>query len=141
MSFLAGCNTPTIFPNSDPNLRKTSTQFAAEAAKHHPYKADAPRAGEAAGRAEVDYNLGQVRLVNLSDTDWHDMELWVNQKYEVTVPYVAKTNPGKPTFELLVFRLLFDDKGNHFPTYGAHVDKVEIYRDGKMYDVPLRLAD
>jgi acyl-CoA thioester hydrolase len=37
-------------PAADPALRKTSTQFAADAARRFPYKADAPTAVEAQAR-------------------------------------------------------------------------------------------
>jgi len=33
-----------VFPNSDPSLNKTSTEFAVDAAKRFPFKADAPAA-------------------------------------------------------------------------------------------------
>src|SRR5437764_432304 len=58
-----GCaGRPSILPNGDPALRKTSTQFAADAAKRHPYKATAPRGGEAVARAEADYMFKHVNL-------------------------------------------------------------------------------
>src|SRR5579859_3964297 len=52
VALLAGCEgRPSLLPNSDPDLRKTSTQFAADAAKRFPYPTAAEKAGEAQGRA------------------------------------------------------------------------------------------
>ena len=39
-------------------------------------------------------------------------------------------------------QMLFDEQGNYFTTDNKQmVDKVEIYRDGKMYDVKVKLGD
>lgn len=139
---LAGCSgRASILPNPDPALRKTSTQFAADAAKCFPYKPDAPRGGDAAARAEVDYNLRAIHLTNLSGEEWHNVEVWVDGKYVVAILRVPKSTAAKPSYENLNFQLIFDDKGNHYPTFGTHIKKIEIYRDGKMYDVALHLAD
>ncbi len=139
---LAGCDgRASIFPNPDPQLRKDPAQFAADAA-HHSYQANAPRGGKAQAQASVDYTLRDIVLVNLSKQDWKDVQVWVNQKYEVTIPLVAKgsgDDPAKP--EKLYFRLIFDDAGNHFPTSTTRVEKLEMYCDGKMYDIPLELSD
>src|SRR4029453_17768074 len=79
-ALLAGCaGRPSLIPNSDKSLRKSSAQLAADAAKRHPYKSDAPRGGEAVARATVGYMLDQVDVVNLSNDDWTDVEVWVNQ--------------------------------------------------------------
>src|ERR1051326_1223672 len=81
-----GCaGRPSLLPNGDPALRKTSPQFAADAATRHPYKAAAPRGGEAVARAEADYMFKHLNLVNLSPEDWKDVEIWVNQNYVVFV--------------------------------------------------------
>ena len=137
-SLLAGCaGRPSLIPNSDKNLRRTSAQFAADAAKRHPYKSNAPRGGEAVARAEVGYMLKQITVVNLSSEPWNDVELWVNQKYVVFVP-VMQPNQLKT----LNFQMMFDDQGNYFTTDNKQmVNKVEIYRDGKMYDVKAKLGD
>jgi hypothetical protein len=132
-----GCaGRPTIVPNPDPALRKTAAQFAADAARRHPYKADAPRAGQAQARAQVGYMLNQFDVVNLSQEEWTDVEVWLNQGYVVFVP---KMEPG--VLKRLPFTMFYDDRGNTFPTRGRLATKLEIYRDGRMYDVPLRLAD
>lgn len=136
---LAGCaDRPSILPNSDPNLRKTNAQFAADAAKRFPYKSDAPRGGPAEARAQVGYTLDQIEIVNLSKEPWADVEVWVNQKYVVFIPLMQ---PG--VLKKLDFEMLFDDKGASFPTDNSKVlvNKVEIYRGGKMYDVTVKLGD
>src|SRR5207244_5572992 len=87
VAMLVGCaGRPSLIPNADKNLRRTSAQFAADSAKRHPYKSSAPRGGEAVARAEVGYMLKQITIVNLSPEAWNDVELWVNQKYVVFVP-------------------------------------------------------
>ena len=137
LATLCGCaGRPTILPPSDKSLRKTSAEFAADAAKRHPYRADAPRGGEAVARAEVGYMLDQITIANLSKEDWDDVELWVNQNYVVFVPHMAA---GK--LETINFQMLFDDQGKSFPTHGQMVNKLELYRGGKMYDVTVKLGD
>ena len=138
VAMLVGCaGRPSLIPNADKNLRRTSAQFAADAAKRHPYKSSAPRGGEAVARAEVGYMLKQITLVNLSAEAWNDVELWVNQKYVVFVP-VMEPNQLKT----LNFQMMYDDQGSYFTTDNKQmVNKVEIYRDGKMYDVKAKLGD
>jgi hypothetical protein len=139
VAVLAGCSgRPSIFPNSDKSLRKTSAQFAADAAKRHPYKKDAPRGGEAVARAQVGYTLNQLDVVNLSQEPWNDVEVWVNQKYVVFLPSMPPNQ-----LKSIPFQMLFDDQGSYFPLDNKKVlvTKVEAYRDGKMYDVPVKLGD
>jgi hypothetical protein len=139
---VGGCSGEvSLLDNPDPQLRKTPAQFAADAATRSPYKADAPRGGTAAGRASVNYDLRDVHLINTSDEDWHDVEVWINQKYVVFLHLVLHSTSARPTFEVLQFPLFFDGNGNHFPTFSNPVTKVEIYLDGKMYDVPLNPVD
>ncbi len=136
---LLGCaGRPSILPNADKNLHKTSAQFAADAAKRQPYKADAPRGGTIAGRAQVDYTFDFLDVANLSDADWDNVEIWVNKRYVVFVPKLVK---GK--LDRLPFQMIFDDAGNSFPTKnsGVRVEAVEIYKDGKMFDLTTKLAD
>lgn len=138
--FSAGCNTPTVLPNSDPNLRKTSTQFAADAAKRHPFKADAPRGGEALATATYNLTFSTLAILNYSDEGWTDVEVWVNQNYMVFLPHLEKGNAG---VETVPFSMLFDDSGNAFWTDNGKnpVKTVEIYRKGKMYTVPVKLGE
>jgi hypothetical protein len=137
-----GCSSltdkPSMFPNPDKNLRKTNAEFAADAAKRHPYKADAPRGGEAPARAEFDYTSDKFNVINLSSDEWDDVEMWVNQNYVVLIP---KMEPN--VIKKIDFEMLFDDNGKHFPTDNkkTHVEKVELYRGGKMYDVRAKPVD
>ena len=137
---VAGCagGRPALIPNPDKNLRKASAQFAADAAVRHPYKSEAPRGGEAVARSQVGYSLDRLDLVNLSADEWQDVEVWVNQKYVVHLPRIEPN-----TLKIINFQMLYDDKGNYFPTNNKKVlvNKVEVFKDGKMYDVPVRLAD
>src|SRR3954471_16642269 len=110
-ALLTGCaGRVSLIPNTDPNLRKSSTQFAADAAARHPFKADAPKAGEAVARAQVGYMLNRIDIENLSSEDWQDVDVWVNQQYVVHLP---KMEHGK--LKILPFQMIYDDKGNYFP--------------------------
>ena len=134
-----GCSgRPALIPNPDKNLRKASAQFAADAAVRHPYKSEIPRGGEAIARTQVGYALDRIDLVNLSQDPWTDVELWVNQKYVV---HLAKVEPN--TLKIINFQMLYDGQGNYFPTDNKKVlvSKVEVMKDGKMFDVPVRLGD
>lgn len=134
-----GCsNKPTLIPPGNPALRKTISQFAADGAKRHPFKDDLPSGGQAVARAEVDYGLDVLHIVNLSDEDWQNVELWVNHDYVVFVPAI------KPKVQETVnFEIMYDGNGKAFPTDNrvTRVDKLQMVRDGKLYEIPLRLAD
>jgi hypothetical protein len=133
----AGCGgRVSYFPNSDPALRRKPAEFAADAASRHPYKADAPRGGEINGRAQVGYWVDHLDVANLSNADWDNVEVWVNQAYVVHVPKI----PARRTWTFN-FEMLYDAAGHHFPTSKTEIKKVEIYMDGRMYDVPVKLAD
>src|SRR3954469_22021576 len=106
---LAGCAGRTsILPNPNPQLRHSSAWYAADAAKRHPYKADAPRGGQAVARAQKGIGSDRIEIVNLTpDEDWKDVEVWVNKKYVV---YVPELKPKK--LEVLFYQMFFDDGGN-----------------------------
>lgn len=142
---LTGCaGRAELWPNSDPLLRKTSTQFAADAAKRFPYKADAPAGGQALANAEVGYFLDRLDVTNLSDVEWTDVEVWVNQAYVV---YLPRLEPK--TIKSVPFQAIFNEQGQSFPTRSGAwikqqplmIDTVELFRDGKRYDVPVRAAE
>lgn len=137
----AGCNgRPSLLPNSDPALNRTAAEFAADAARRHPYKADAPRGGDALGRSSVDYTFKTIEILNYSDEDWDNVEIWVNRNYCVFIPKIDKNKTRTKTID---FQMLFDDKGENFSTQGGkvRVDQLEMLRDGKMYNIPIGLAD
>src|SRR6266550_3658362 len=104
---LIGCaGRPEIIPNSDKSLRKTSAEFAADAAKRFPYPADAPRGGRAAARAQVGYSLNKIEIVDQDTADWNDVDVWVNQSYVVHLPVMQKQ-----VLKSLPFQMIYNDKG------------------------------
>jgi hypothetical protein len=136
---MAGCEgRPTIFPNPDPQLRKTSTQLAADAAKRHPYPADAPRVKQTQVRAQVAYSLNRLEVLNFSGSDWDGVEVWVNRKY---VCYLPTMQAGK--LKEVHFPMLYDDTGRYFPfdNRKERVESVELYRDGTVNEIVCGIAD
>jgi hypothetical protein len=131
----AGEGEPTLIPNGDKALRKTSTEFAADAAKRN-YEADAPKGEVADARAEFDLTYHKFDLANLSNADWSNVEVWVDQKFVLNVPVFAANSA-----ETLDFDMFFDRDGHHFQTTRGKspVESLQIYRDGKMYDVVAEL--
>jgi len=136
---IAGCSgRPSLVPNPDPALRKSSAEFAADAAKRFPYHTDAQK-GTTTARCQVNYNLPKViDVANLSDDDWHNVEIWVNRQYVVFVPDIKSHD-----LKRLPFQMIFDDSGHYFPTDNdkTRVEVVEVYMGGKLYNVPVKLAD
>lgn len=138
---LAGCEgRPSLLPNSDPALNKTSTQFAADAAKRFPYPFDADKAGKADGRVAIDLNLGKLQILNYSTEDWKNIDIWVNQGYVCHLPIISHT---KDKVETLDFEMLYNSQGHYFGTRNGQnpVQQVEMVKDGKVYEIPLALAD
>ena len=138
---IVGCaGRAEIFQNSEPALRHTAAEFAADSAKRFPYKADAPRGGDAQGRAQVGYWVNKLEIENLGNTDWDDVEVWVNKSYVVWLPQL-KARPGKIT--AIPFQAMFNQDGHSFPTDNKKtlINTVEVYTGGKMYDVKVQLAD
>lgn len=145
LACLAGCaGRPSLIPNSDPTLQKTATEFAADAAKRHPYKADAERGGQALARGEVDYVADKVRLVNLSDVEWTNVEVWINGSHVVFLQHMEPK-----TTKAVDFQMFYDEKGQWFPTSNGSffkrepisITRIELYRDGKLYDVKVTSAE
>jgi hypothetical protein len=140
---IGGCaSRPSLIPNSDPALRKTSAEFAADAKKRHPFNAALPAGGTAKGRAQVGYGRDTVELVNLGTEDWHNVELWANRKYVVFIPFVKA---GAERVTTINFEMMFDEKGHYFPVDNSvperMVRQLEIVRDGMIYTVPFKQAD
>jgi hypothetical protein len=135
----AGCSSqPGLFPNSDPRLRKTSTQFAADAARRH-YEADAPTSQPTYAQAQIDYQTKTISLENLTDTDWSAVEVWINKKYVLFIPVMEKQ-----TAKSLSFDMFFDGDGNFFTEAGepSLSPTIDLYRDGKLFTgVPYTLPD
>ena len=140
---LVGCaGRPSLIPNSDPALRKTSAQFASDAAKRHPFNTGLQSGGTAKGRAQVGYGRDTIEIVNLGTEDWQNVEIWANRKYVVFVPNIRA---GSDRVKTLNFQMLFDEKGRSFPSDNRTPDRMvrqlEIIRDGVIYSVPFAQAD
>jgi hypothetical protein len=140
-AMLAGCTQPPAFlPNSDPAMRKTSAQFAADAAHRH-YESDAPKGGEANGSIDVDYGMHRLHVVNSSNEDWNNIELWFNQTYVIFIPNIPGNHAKVETID---FQSIFDEHGTHLPSDAGEspINTVEMYKDGKMYSLGVpKLAD
>ena len=140
---VGGCADQTsLLPNSDPSLRKTKTEFARDAVQRHPYHADAPHAGKIQGAASVDYGSDTLQIANLTNEDWNNVEVWVNEQWVVFVPRV----PGKAEVaRTLDFTMFYDRLGRPFPEDNSSpesvVHKVEIYRDGRLYELAGLMMD
>lgn len=131
---IAGCTTrPPFMTNADPALRRSSAQFAADAAHRH-YETDAPKGGDANGRAEVDYGIHRITIENSSNEDWNNVELWLNRQYVVLIPKVP-ANAART--ESVDFQSIFDQHGNSFPTNSLEtpINSVELFMNGKMYSL------
>jgi hypothetical protein len=127
----------SIMPNPDPALRKSSAEYAADAVKRHPFKADLPSGGEAVANAQVGYALNRLEIVNLSDDIWNNVEIWINRKYVVFLP---KMEPK--VLKRLPFSLLYDGHGHYFQQDNKEmIDSVILIRGDKQFTVPLQLAD
>jgi hypothetical protein len=140
-AILTGCaGRAELIPNGDPSLRKTAAEFAADAAKRYPYKANAPAGGDANASAEVGYVFDRIDVLNTAGADVKNIEMWVNSSYVVFLPSL----PSKKIVSV-PFQAIYNDAGQSFPTSNGKffsrepilVKKVEFYRDGKMYNVPL----
>lgn len=141
LSVLSGCaGGPAIFPNADPNLRRSPTQFAADAAKRHPYKAAAPHVGDAPVRAQYDVTFGNLQLLNYGSDDINDVEIWLNQNWVIWLPKLEK---GKEQVKVIPFQMIYDDSGNPFSTENGKnpITSVELYTGGKIYNVVSKMAD
>jgi hypothetical protein len=124
-----------VFHNPTKDLQKTTKQLAADAAKLK-YPAEAPHAGRAPVRGEVDYQLDVINLVNLSKADLKDVQVWVNSRYVVALSALPSERQVG-----INFNALYDSEGNRAPSKGVWVGKVEILSNGNLYDVTLHPAD
>ena len=140
VSGLVGCaGRVSILPNSDKTLNRTPAQFASDAAKRS-YPADLPDGGPAEARAWVAYDANNIQILNNSEEDWSDVEIWVNQKYVVCAPRIEA---GKKRVKTLTFMMLYDDQGNPFPTDNRKqmIESLELVKADTKYTIPLAMAD
>lgn len=143
LATIAGCaGRPSLIPNSDPALRKTSAAFASDAARRHPFNEGLPSGGVARGRAQVGYGRDTIEVVNLGTEDWHNVELWANRKYVVFIPSIRA---GADRVTTINFQMMYDARGRYFPVNNAVPERMlrqlEIVRDGTIYSVPFTQAD
>jgi hypothetical protein len=134
---LVGCgDKPSLFPNSDPKLMKSKTEFAEEAKKLFPYPG--PATEEVIGAAQIDVEYDKIRLTNFSTEEWRNIDLWVNGSYVMRVPKVE----AKEGIRTLDYQMIYNAKGEHLPTNNEkyRVEKVEIRKNGVMCKVPVKLA-
>jgi hypothetical protein len=136
---LGGCieGRSTLSPNQDRLLRKDRKVFAADAQSRH-YPAGAEKRGVAPIRAEVDYALKLINLVNLGQEELLDAELWVNERYVCLIPRMESL-----VEKTVNFQILFDAEGQHFPV-SLKVESVrtlELHTNGQLLRVPVQLAD
>jgi len=133
---LGGCasGTSRVNPNPEPSLNRPRQELATYAATRD-YPADAPQAS-APVRAEVDYQLDVINMVNLGDTELKDVEVWVNQHYVVLVGTLpVRQQRG------INFHVLFDKSGRRAPSRGTWINSIELYYDGALRPVSFRAAD
>jgi len=127
-----------LIPPSDPDLKKTAAQFAADSAKRQ-YPASAERGGELQAMASIDYGVfNRVEIMNLSDEDYDDVEIWMNEKYV----FHASRWPAH-SLKKVNFATLYDRDGEPFPMDNrkARISKIEVLKDGKLFNVPSKLAE
>ena len=139
LSLLTGCQgRGALIPPSDPDLKKTAAEFAADSAKRS-YPASAPRGGDLQALASVDYGVfNRVEMMNLSDEEINDVEVWMNEKY---VFHATKWGPR--SLKKINFATLYDRDGRPFPfdNRKTRISKIEVFRDGKLFNVPTKLAE
>jgi hypothetical protein len=139
LSVAAGCQgRGALIPPSDPDLKKTAAQFAADSAKRS-YPASAPRGGELQAMASIDYGVfNRVEIMNLSDEAYDDVEIWMNEKYV----FHASKWPAH-SLKKVNFATLYDRDGEPFPMDNrkARISKIEVLKDGKLFNVPSKLAE
>jgi hypothetical protein len=139
LSLMAGCQgRGALIPPSDPDLRKTAAEFAADSAKRQ-YPSNAPRGGDLQALASVDYGVfNRIEMMNLSGEEMDDFEVWINEKYA----FHATKWPAK-TLKKINFATLYDRDGKPFPmdNQKVRITKIEVLKDGKVYNVPTKLAE
>lgn len=129
----SGSNSLLQNPNKD--LRKHRKEFVADAATRS-YPTTAQSVATSPIRGEVDYQIDVINLVNLSDTEWKDVEVWVNGRYVCSLTTLpAKKQVG------INFGSLFDNQGLAAPQQGVWVEKVEVLYNGSLRKATMHPAD
>lgn len=132
-----GCESrPGYYPNQDLSLRKPIRTIRADSVQRI-YPAEAARVKGIAARSQVGYMAKTVDVANLTDTDWTEVEVWVNETY---VCYLPKIEAG--VLKSIPWDALYDRDAKTLPkeSHNFVVNTVEVYMGGKLYEVPVRLA-
>ncbi len=84
------------------------------------------------------YTLKRVEIVNFTGQDLEDIEVWVNRRY---VCYVPKMQDRQ--LKEIHFPMLYDEQGKtfHIDKDNVRVEKVELFKDGKLYEIVCHSAD
>ena len=139
LSLLVGCQgRGALIPPSDPDLKKTAAEFAADSAKRT-YPSSAERGGDLQALASIDYGVfNRIEMMNLSGEEIDDIEVWINEKYV----FHATKWPAR-TLKKINFATLYDRDGRPFPidNQKVRISKIEALKDGKLYNVPMKLAE
>ena len=139
LSLLVGCQgRGALIPPSDPDLKKTAAEFAADSAKRT-YPSSAERGGDLQALASVDYGVfNRIEMMNLSGEEMDDLEVWINEKYA----FHATKWPAK-SLKKINFATLYDRDGKPFPidNQKMRISKIEVLKDGKLFNVPMKLAE
>ena len=81
-------------------------------------------------------------MANFAPEDWTNVELWVNQQYVVFLPRIEGNASIAKTIN---FEMLFNERAKSFPTENVDansmVRKVEIFKDGKLFELATAPAD
>ena len=137
MLLCGGCasGSTDLLPSADKGFSRPKKQMMADAAKRT-YPADAPHQGEAPMRAEVDYALHVINVVNFSPQAWDNVEVWVNGEFACQVT----TLPVKKQLGVN-FEALYNKQGQQAPLHGVWIKNAQLVADGKIYDLTLHLPD
>ena len=137
LAWSGGCasGSNSLLPSKDKNLCKPKKELLAEAAQRS-FPAEATSQGEAPMRAEIDYGLRVINIVNLSEQSWNNVQVWVNGEYACQVTALPVKRQVGVNFEVL-----YNKQGQQAPLSGVWVNKAQLVADGKVYDLKLHLAD
>lgn len=131
-----GCSdasTPLV--RREAQLRKPLTELAADAAKRV-YPAEAERGEPVNARAQIDYTLNYLRILNMGTEDITAAELWINRRFVV---YLQTLPAGK--FTTVEHVLIFDDKGRPYSAQAGYVQQLELHYGGKVRPLGWQLTD
>jgi hypothetical protein len=135
-SMVLGCqDNAVLIRSSDASLNKSAITFASQAKEHFPYPADAQRGSRIDARAEIGYMWNVVNILNFSDQDWENVELWVNKSYVLPL---EKMEAGKT--KRISFKMIYNENGEYFPLGGTMIKELEIRKNGILYTVPTQIG-